>query len=264
MKAPGLAGLEPEDPFGEPTTHHVGTRPGGGLAASYLVTVVVLVTINFFLPRALPGDPISAMFELGTPTYLADDAIRAELEGYYGLDRPILQQYGRYLSGLARGDLGTSIRYRAPVAELLRERLPWTLLLVLTAMALAVAAGWLGGVHSGWHRGRRVDQRLLAVVAAFDSFPVFFLGSMALFVFAVKLRWFPLAGAATAFSASTGLWTRVADVAHHPFTNWASATEPPAGSAAPAPRRPPPSSGDRWRARWGPAVSRSTRPRACR
>ncbi len=201
MKAPGLAGLEPEDPFGKPTTPHVGTRPGGGLADTYLVTVVVLVTINFFLPRALPGDPISAMFELGTPTYLADDAIRAELEGYYGLDRPILQQYGRYLSGLARGDLGTSIRYRAPVAELLRERLPWTLLLVLTAMALAVAAGW---------------------------------------------------------------WTRVADVAHHPFTNWASATEPPAGSAAPAPRRPPPSSGDRWRARWGPAVSRSTRPRACR
>jgi len=182
---------------------------------SYLLTAFLLVTLNFFLPRALPGDPISALMEPGGPSYVQDDELRAELEAYYDLDRSLAAQYGTYLANLVQGDLGTSIRYRQPVSKLVKERLPWTGLLVVSAMALAMVVGWLAGIHSGWRRGRRVDRRLLALCSLLDGFPVFFVGSLALLVFAVKLRWFPLAGASTPFSGSMSLPARVADVVHH-------------------------------------------------
>ncbi|MDQ3569661.1 MAG: ABC transporter permease [Actinomycetota bacterium] len=185
------------------------------LLLSYVVTVFLLVTLNFFLPRALPGDPISALIEPGGRSYVHDDALRAELESYYGLDRPLAAQYRTYLANLAQGDLGTSIRHERPVSQLVEERLPWTGLLVVSAMGVAMAVGWLAGIHSGWRRGQRVDRGLLALCSLIDGFPVFFVGSLALLIFAVKLRWFPLAGASTPFSGSTSLPTRVADVAHH-------------------------------------------------
>ncbi|MDQ3681185.1 MAG: ABC transporter permease [Actinomycetota bacterium] len=185
------------------------------LFISYVVTVFLLVTLNFFLPRALPGDPISALIEPGGQSYVQDDVLRAELEAYYDLDRPLTAQYRSYLANLAQGELGTSIRHGQPVSKLVKERLPWTGLLVVSAMVLAMAFGWLAGIHSGWRRGQRVDRGLLALCSLVDGFPVFFVGSLALLVFAVKLRWFPLAGASTPFSGAMSLPARVADVAHH-------------------------------------------------
>ncbi|MDP9070231.1 MAG: ABC transporter permease, partial [Actinomycetota bacterium] len=185
------------------------------LLVSYLVTVLFLVTLNFFLPRAMPGDPISTILAMRAPTTEEDVVTRAELERYYGLDEPVVVQFGRYLGDLAQGDLGLSIRYRAPVGKLVRERLPWTLLLVGTAMAIATSAGLLAGIHSGWRRGRAVDRGMLSLFMGMRNFPVFFLGTLALFVFAVKLDWFPLSGASTPFSDSFGPLRRLADVAHH-------------------------------------------------
>ena len=185
------------------------------LVSLYAVTVFLLLTVNFFLPRALPGDPIDALLDSGGPAQLQDEALRARLEEYYGLDRPLAEQYRRYLVGLGRGDLGVSIRYNAPVADLMKERLPWTLLLVFTAISVAVVVGWLAGIHSGWRRGRPVDRGLLTVFLALHSFPVFFIGSIAVFVLSVKLGWFPLSGARTPFLEDASLASRVADIAHH-------------------------------------------------
>ena len=183
--------------------------------ASYLVTLLLLITLNFFLPRALPGDPISALIEPSGSSYVHNDQLRAELEEYYGLDRPLPSQYRSYLANLAQGDLGTSIRYNQPVSKLVKERLPRTLLLVVLAMALAIAVGWLAGIHSGWRRGRKADRGLLTLCSVVDGFPEFFIGSLALLVFAVKLGWLPLAGASTPFSGSMSLPERVVDVARH-------------------------------------------------
>lgn len=110
--------------------------PRAGLIA-YLVTVFLLVTLNFFLPRAMPGDAVSALVDDAAPGRIQDDELRADLAEYYGLDRPVLGQYVAYLGDLVRGDLGTSIRYNVPVADLVRERLPWTALLVVSGIALA-------------------------------------------------------------------------------------------------------------------------------
>ncbi len=182
---------------------------------SYAVTVFLLVTLNFFLPRAMPGDPISSLEEPTSATYVRDDATRAALAEYYGLDEPLAVQYGQYLFGLARGDLGVSIRYNAPVSGLVRERLPRTLLLVGSALALATAVGLVAGVHSGWRRDRPLDRGLLSLFLALRNLPAFFLGSLALFVFSVKLGWFPLGGASTPFSESFPPLRRLADTAHH-------------------------------------------------
>ena len=179
------------------------------------MTVFLLVTVNFALPRALPGDPIDALVDAGSPSHVRDEALRAELSQYYGLDRPIVDQYRRYLSDLARGNLGVSIRYNVPVADLLKERLPWTLLLVLTSISVAVGVGWLAGIHSGWRRGRPADRGLLTLFLGLHSFPVFFVGSVALFVFSVRLGWFPLAGARTPFLEDASLPSLLADIAHH-------------------------------------------------
>ena len=182
---------------------------------AYAITVFLLISVNFFLPRAMPGDPIDALVDSGSPTHVQDEALRAELEEYYGLDRPLVEQYGRYLGDLARGDLGVSIRYSAPVTDLMKERLPWTLLLLFTSISLAVAVGWVAGIHSGWRRGRPADRGLLALFLGLHSFPVFFLGSVALFVLSVRLGWFPLAGVRTPFLEDASLPSRVADIAHH-------------------------------------------------
>ena len=190
-------------------------RRGGGRLLVYAVTVFLLITVNFFLPRALPGDPIDALLDVGTPTHVRDDRLRAELEEYYRLDRPLAAQYGAYLADLGRGDLGVSVRHNAPVADLLKERLPWTLLLVVTAVSVAVTVGWVAGIHSAWRRGRPVDRGLLTFFLGFHSFPVFFVGFIALFVLSVKLGWFPLAGARTPFLEDAGLVSRLVDIGHH-------------------------------------------------
>lgn len=182
--------------------------------AAYAVTVFFLLTLNFFLPRALPGDPIAT---LGNPTssaYVSDAATRAQLRRYYGLDRPMIDQYGTYLAGLARGDLGVSTQYAAPVGRILTSRLGWTLLLVGSGLGIATLLGVLGGVHSGWRHARRSDRALLGAFLVIDNIPVFFLATVAVAVLAIKLRWLPLSGATTPF-ADYGPLRHVLDVADH-------------------------------------------------
>lgn len=185
-----------------------------GVLATYLLTVFLLVTLNFLLPRLMPGDPISALVDGSSPSYVQNESTRTALEAYYGLNRPLAAQYLSYLGDLAHGDLGMSIRYNVPVSQLMTERLPWTLLLLGTAMVLSVSIGWVGGIQSGWRRNQPVDRGLLTIFMALKSFPVFFVGSLALFVLSVRLGWFPLAGAQTSFSDAVGL-QRIGDIAHH-------------------------------------------------
>jgi len=185
------------------------------LLGSYAVLVFVLVSLNFLLPRALPGEPIAALGDPRSELYVGDASRRAAVERYYGLDRPMGEQYGRYLGGLVRGDLGTSIRFNAPVSEVIASRLPWSLLLLGTALLVATAVGMLGGVRSAWRRGRRTDRRMLTLFLAIDNMPVFFLASLAAYVLAVSLGWFPLSGARTPFSETWGPLRQAVDIAHH-------------------------------------------------
>lgn len=194
-------------------------RPAGRRALAYLATVAALVVVNFVLPRVMPGDPISAMAAQagagGAQAVIPDEGTRAVLEATYGLDESLPAQFAGYVGGLVRGDLGVSIAERVPVAELLAQRLPWTLLLMGTAIALAAVVGSLLGVHSGWRAGGRGDWGLLTGLTVVRQIPPYFLATVALLLFAATLGWLPLGGATTPFSGEEGLLARAGDVAAH-------------------------------------------------
>lgn len=190
-------------------------RRAATLILGYASAAFVLVTLNFVLPRALPGHPLEALSDPRSATYIGDADRRGAVERYYGQDQPWGEQFARYLGGLARGDLGTSSRYNVPVSTLLAERLPWTLLLGGTALILGALAGMLAGIHAGWRRARGADRRLLPLIVGLDNAPIYFLASVAAFVFAVQLRVFPLSGARTPFSETWPLLRQVVDIGHH-------------------------------------------------
>jgi peptide/nickel transport system permease protein len=196
------------------TMNHSGTK-----IVQYLVTILVLLTLNFFLPRMMPGDPLSYL--LGDPgadaPMLLTEEMRANLLEYYGLDKPLLAQYREYLSGLARGDLGWSITYNAPVGSVLLGRLQWTLLLGGTAALIYVALGLILGAASAWRRGSRTDVGLLITVFSLGSWPPFFLGMLLIVLFSVKWQLFPIGGAQSAVAARVGGLEQVRSVLHHWF-----------------------------------------------
>ncbi|WP_433873132.1 ABC transporter permease [Saccharopolyspora sp. CA-218241] len=189
-------------------------RVAVGVLAVDAAAFAGLLTLNFALPRAMPGDPVDALFAAGSPDLVADERLRAALAAYYGLDRPPVEQFGHYLAGLVTGDWGVSIRDGVPVTGLLAERLPWTALLVGTALLLGGLVGVLLGAVAGWRRGSRLDTAFVVVAAAVRAVPVFVTGSALIAVFAVWLGWFPLSGTSTRF-ADPGPIGHLSDIAAH-------------------------------------------------
>ncbi len=181
----------------------------------YLLTLWIVLTANFLLPRWLPGDPLSALLDPTSASYVYDAEVRAALAAYYGLDRPLLAQYGHYLSGALTGDLGRSIRLNRPVSGLIGAHLPWTLLLTLTALSLAAVLGLLGGALAGWRRGSSADKVLVTLSVVISNAPVYFVGTLLLIVFGARLRWLPLAGGRTPFATYPSLLDAARDIGRH-------------------------------------------------
>jgi peptide/nickel transport system permease protein len=186
-----------------------------GRLGSFALTLLVVLTLNFLLPRAMPGDPITALQDPDNALYVFNDSTRLALEAYYGFDEPLHVQYLRYMRGLATGDLGWSIRLNLPVSELIAGRLPWTLALALPAVLLASLISLIAGTHAGWRRGSRADRTLIVLFAVVRTMPTFFVGALAILLFSVHLGWTPLAGAHTPFASYPNLWAAAADIGRH-------------------------------------------------
>jgi len=181
----------------------------------YAVTLWALVTLVFFLPRFMPGDPLHALQDADSGQYVYDAQERDLVASYYGLDKPLVSQYGAYLSDLRKGELGWSISQNQPVATLLKKRLPWTLLLTGTALALSSAVSWFAGVTAAWHRGRFADRALIVVLSATRAIPEYAMASALLILFAVTYPVFPQAGAQRAFATYGSPVEAVRDVLFH-------------------------------------------------
>lgn len=157
----------------------------------YLIAFFVSLTINFFLPRLIPGDPATAIAGKAgvslTPEQL--NAVRTAL----GLsDAPLFQQYLVYLGQLARGDLGISYtHFPASVISIIRGGLGWTLLLTLTGLLISFARGHLLGIFSAWRRGSFLSKALPPTVILIGAFPAFFLAISAVYYRGYQLKWFP-------------------------------------------------------------------------
>lgn len=165
----------------------------GGYVARRLIQMVPitlgLVVVVFMLIHLVPGDPVRAILGERAPQ-AAVDQLRQEL----GLDRPIPEQFAAYVAGLAQGDLGTSIRFGDPVAEVIASRLPPTLALLLLATVFALLITLpLATIAAVW--SDRLPDHVVRVVPLVGlGMPAFWLGIILLMVFAVELGWFPVGG----------------------------------------------------------------------
>jgi len=157
-----------------------------------VLTIPVLLgvsTLVFSLIHLIPGDPAQVMLGEG-----ASAAQVSELRTRLGLDRPLLEQYGEFMSGLVRGDFGTSIRTSQPVITAIAERVPATVELALAAMFVAITVAIPLGIVAAVARGTFVDHAAMTFALAGISIPNFWLGPMLAIVFAVELGWLPVSG----------------------------------------------------------------------
>lgn len=151
-------------------------------------TLFVIVTITFFLIRVAPGGPFDQ--EQRLPTEIA-----ANLEAAYGLDQPLLIQYGRYLKGLLHGDFGPSFKYRDfTVTELIADGLPLSATLGLTAILCAILVGVPLGSFAALRRNRWPDHVLMMVAVLGIALPGFVIAPLLALVFGIYLEWLPVAG----------------------------------------------------------------------
>ena len=165
------------------------------LGRRLVLTIPVLLgvaTLVFSLIHLIPGDPAQAM--LGETASEEDvAALRTKL----GLDRPLLEQYGAFLGGTIRGDLGTSLRTSQPVTEAILERLPATMELAAAAMLVSLGLSIPLGIIAAVKRGTFVDHAATTLSLLGVSIPNFWLGPLLAIVFAIELGWLPVSGRGT-------------------------------------------------------------------
>jgi ABC-type dipeptide/oligopeptide/nickel transport system permease component len=162
------------------------------LVRRLFLTIPVLLgvaTLVFALIHLVPGDPAQSM--------LGDGASPEEVQKLrhaLGLDKPLLEQYWGFMSGLARGDLGSSFRYGTPVTREIRDRLFRTFQLAVAAMLVAVAIAIPLGILAAVFRGTAIDHAAMTLALAGISMPNFWLGPLLAILFAVYLGWLPVSG----------------------------------------------------------------------
>ncbi len=185
-----------------------------GRMAQTIPLALIVCALVFSLIHLTPGDPVEMM--LGDGARPAEvEALRREL----GLDRPFGRQFVDYFAGLSRLDLGTSLRFRRPVTEVLAQHYPATLLLAVASMIAALALAVPLGVLAALRRGRALDHASRVIALLGVSIPNFWLGPMLIWLFAIRFDWFPVSGregpaslvlpAVTLGTALAGLLTRM-------------------------------------------------------
>jgi len=180
---------------------------------SYLIALGAIFSLNFILPRLMPGDPLHAIY--GDEALVAmTDEMEAHLIRQFSLDKSWWDQMLAYIMGLLQGDLGFSYYYREQVSQVIMGALPWTLLLAGLALVIATAIGIILGIESGFCRGSSLDRGLVASLMFLGGFPDFFIGILLLLIFAVSLDVLPLSGAASPYAGYEGL-AYIFDVLKH-------------------------------------------------
>ncbi|MGB3335680.1 MAG: ABC transporter permease [Devosia sp.] len=183
--------------------------------AFYLAAFLAAATINFFLPRMMPGDPIEIMFA-SAGSELSLENLNALKLTFGFIDAPMGEQYLRYLQSVFTGDLGRSIKYfPLPVTDLLGRALVWTVGLVGIATLVSFLLGTFLGVMAAWRRGTLFDS-IVSLLAIFSSsVPGVVISLIMLFVFGYTLGWFPNGYAADPMLDPAFNWTYISSVIYH-------------------------------------------------
>jgi len=163
----------------------------------FVITLWAAITLNFILPRLMPGSPVdAALGKLASAGVPITNAERRAVEIQLGVPHAnLFIQYWDYLRNIAALRFGTSYSFPSEtVAQTIGKALPWTLVLVGATTIFAFVAGTLLGVYAGWRRGRLADSTVTIGATFFGAFPPFWLGLLLLYLLAFKYGWFPIKG----------------------------------------------------------------------
>ncbi len=162
----------------------------------YLIAAFLAITLNFFIPRLMTGDPVQIMFARYQGRL--DPRAMEGLKAAFGfVEGPILTQYLTYLSNLAHGNLGISVsQFPVSVTTVMGSSLGWTLRLAGTATIISFLIGTLLGIFAAWRRGGFADVGILPFLSLLGAFPYFFLAMLAVYFLCLEWGWFPLLHAA--------------------------------------------------------------------
>lgn len=181
-------------------------------ALRFCALMVAVSMVTFALVAASPIDPVRA--NVGQQALLGMSAVkRAQLAEHWGAGTPLPERYALWAQGVLHGDWGISLRYNAPVSQVVGERFAGSLALMATAWVLSGVVGVVLGIAAGRHRDGAVDRVIRGACIVLSSTPAFWLGIVALMVFSVALGWFPLG-----FSAPIGAGAQsvtLLDRVHH-------------------------------------------------
>ncbi|UCH85169.1 MAG: ABC transporter permease [Candidatus Latescibacterota bacterium] len=173
-----------------------------------VILVFVTLTATFFIIRLAPGDPVNRYY---SPEI--DPRMMTSVRTQLGLDQPLPIQYVKTMQSFVRGDFGVSISEHRPVADILRETIPRTLMLTVAALLLQVLIGLLLGFFSAWKRYSSLDKTLSIVFLLFYSIPSFYLAFILIAFFSLKLGWLPSANMFSIPLDSSGgldvVWDRI-------------------------------------------------------
>lgn len=185
--------------------------------ALYLVAAWVALTINFLLPRAMPGDAATAMFGRAQGK-MSPEALEALKEAYGFNGKPLYEEYFTYCSHLFQGDLGVSIaRNFRPVSEVLATGLQWTLLVAGTGLIISFLVGTLLGIWVAWRRESLLDDILPSLLIFLGAFPYFWLAMVLVYVLGFRMDLFPVRHAYSSHLTPDWSLTYILDMMAHAF-----------------------------------------------
>jgi peptide/nickel transport system permease protein len=156
-----------------------------------VLTVLVVTFVTFFLTNVLPGDAVNALIPIDAQQ---DREFVEQIREEWGLNDPLIVRYGRWLGDAVQGDLGRSLVTGQPVTDEITHRLPITLEIMVVAVGFSLLVAVPLGAFTGYREGRRSDRVFSGVAQAGLSLPSFVTGLILIYVFALKLQWFPAVG----------------------------------------------------------------------
>lgn len=188
--------------------------------AYFIGTFLVIYIINFFIPRLMPGDPFLYMQEISESASSYTEEQLEELRTYYGLDQPLQKQFLRTVQNNLKGEFGQSIYYKQPVAQVILDRLPWTIFIMFLTLTCSLLSGIvLAGISI---RYKRLDHFLYNLMSILTEIPAYLIGILFLFLVAAQVKWIPISGAVTPFKEYLTGWDYIKDVLLHAMMPMAS------------------------------------------
>lgn len=178
-----------------------------------IITVIIILLINYFLFRIMPGDPLAMLVR--NPK-MSPEALHKVAE-MFGLDKPWYEQFYIYMKNLLHGDFGLSFIFKKPVLQIIGERLLASLLLTFLAEIVAIVIGVLLGILAACRRGKKIDVLALTFALITYAMPTFWLGILMVAFFSVFLQIFPTGGMMSPSMVFAGMGERIVDVCRHLF-----------------------------------------------